>query len=302
MVAPHQPGFSRSPLKPRLFVEHVQARGAGAILELDPHWAAFSKWDFRMAHTDEYVEAFFAGKEPLASSNNLRWSSGFADSVRYTNASLFHAISACVANPRQISFSPTSGFHHATPSRGQGFCTFSGQVIASLKLYRAAGLVGAYIDLDGHFGNSIEDSREFAADLNKAIPREFNINPEGRHEDYLNDLTEKLESLRTALLKKHVHYVVFCHGADSHEWDDLGGQVTTDEWLRASRCVYTMLRDVADRQGPVALALSLFGGYREDDYASVLDLHLADLHVALEVLAEREISFVPEVKPPRRRL
>ena len=36
----------------------------------------------------KYVDSFFCGKEPLASSNGLKWNSQFADSVRFTNASL----------------------------------------------------------------------------------------------------------------------------------------------------------------------------------------------------------------------
>lgn len=299
MVPPVQPGFSRSPLKPALLLQRAKQLGTATMFYFDNDWQPFSSWDFQIAHTKAYVNAFFSGIEPLASSNGMKWSACFADSVRYTNASLFNAIAASVANPQQIAFSPTSGFHHATPERGGGFCTFSGQVIASLKLYRSAGLVGAYIDLDAHDGNSIEDSRGFAPDLNKAVPREFNINPHGTHRGYLEDLKHSLSQLREALVTEKVHYVVFCHGADSHEWDDLGGQLTTDEWLEASRIVYTMVREVVTEIGPVPLTLSLFGGYRRDDYRPVLDLHLADLQIAREILAGCENSFVPVINPPK---
>ena len=127
-----------------------------------------------LAHT-----AFFAGGRPLCESNELTWSEQFADSVRYTNASLCHAIEHSIAHPEQLTFSPTSGFHHARPRGGGGFCTFSGQVIAAVKLFRKHHMVGAHIDLDGHFGNSIEDSRAFVAKLNQAIPPGCNINPAG---------------------------------------------------------------------------------------------------------------------------
>lgn len=300
MVAPTQPGFSRSPLKPSLLLQRTEQLDMSQIFAVDKDWQPFSPWDFQVAHSAAYVEAFFSGTEPLASSNGIQWSARFADSVRYTNASLFHAIAASIENPGRICFSPTSGFHHATPERGGGFCTFSGQAIASLKLYRAAGLVGAYLDLDMHDGNSLEDSRKFAPDLNFAVPTQYNINPQGTHQEYLASLEAHLEDLRSALFRREVHYVVYCHGADSHEWDDLGGQVTTDEWLQASRMVYMMLRSVADTIGPVPLTLSLFGGYRADHYESVLDLHLADLHIALEILAGRENDFIPEVHPPQR--
>ena len=52
---------------------------------------------------------------------------------------------------------PTSGFHHAMPDRGKGFCTFSGQVIAALKIYNKYKLSGAFIDLDGQKVDEIKD-------------------------------------------------------------------------------------------------------------------------------------------------
>ena len=94
--------------------------------------------------------------------------------MRYTNASLYHAIEHAVAHPEQVALSSTSGFHHARPTGGGGFCTFSGQVIAAVKIYREHRLVGAHVDLDGHFGNSIEDSQtsvssgRYASHLKKA--------------------------------------------------------------------------------------------------------------------------------------
>jgi len=37
-------------------------------------------------------------------------------------------------------------------------------------MYRERGLSGAWIDLDGHFGNSIDDTIDFAPDLARAVP------------------------------------------------------------------------------------------------------------------------------------
>jgi acetoin utilization deacetylase AcuC-like enzyme len=204
-----------------------------------------------------------------------------------------------VNRPAFISFSPSSGFHHATPRAGSGFCTFSGQVIASVKLYRQWGLAGAYVDLDGHYGNSIEDSRPFVHELRYAVPPGCNINPAGKHAAYIKDLRDKLRWLQGLLLAERIHYVVYPHGTDSHEWDDLGGQVTTKEWMEASRLVYTMIRDVSQALGkPVPLILALFGGYREDHYDSVLSLHAADAALCLSILCDQPLSYEPEVKRP----
>jgi hypothetical protein len=158
-------------------------------------------------------------------------------------------------------------------------------VIAAVKILREHRLVGAHIDFDGHFGNSIEDSRAFFAELNEAIPPGCNINPTGAHTGYLASLKDHLADLEERLARGEVHYVVFAHGADSHEDDDLGGQCTTAEWPEASELVYGMLDRVSQQLGrPVRLTLALFGGYREDNYEAVLRLYAADLICCLQIL------------------
>jgi acetoin utilization deacetylase AcuC-like enzyme len=178
--------YSKSPLKPKLFVEFLRSRELLQYFDMISNWPPFTPSDFRIGHTKRYVEAFFSGIEPLASSNMLTWSRQFAKSVRYTNASLYHALTSAVRNSSSVAFSPASGFHHATPGSGDGFCTFSGQVIASVKIYREHRLSGAYIDLDGHYGNSIEDSRGFVKELNQAVPlgcMEYIGRPKGNSHD-----------------------------------------------------------------------------------------------------------------------
>lgn len=282
--------FSKSPTKPRRLMEHLRRTKQIRHFDIVSAWEPFEREDFLVAHEKAYVDAFFDGKEGyLRGSNGLAWSEQFADSVRYTNASLWAAVRSCVDEPAIVAFSPTSGFHHATPGSGGGFCTFSGQVIASVNLWRQRQMRGAWLDLDGHHGNSIEDSRGFVADLDEAVPHGWNINPRGSHRAYLDDLAEKLDGLAEPLQKGELHYLVFCHGADSHVDDDLGGQVNTEEWLEASRIVYGFVRDMSERLGrPVPLALSLFGGYRKRDYEGVLKLHAADLRECRRILGAAE--------------
>ena len=124
------------------------------------------------------------------------------------------------------------------------------------KIWNQYKLRGAYIDLDGHFGNSIEDSKSFIKDLNTIIP--YNINPTGSHDTYLENLALELNRLSNDLLAGKINYVVFCHGADSHEWDDLGFQCTTEEWLKSSELVYKMIYRVSRKLAkPIPLSLSL---------------------------------------------
>ena len=48
--------------------------------------------------------------------------------------------------------------------------------------------------------------------------------------------------------------------------------------------------------------MALFGGYRDDDPNSVLELHLADLAAALRLLGGAPVRFQPCVQPRRKGL
>lgn len=289
--------FSKSPLKPKLLLKHMKRLGFyEGFLELE-NFRPFIKSDFLIAHTEVYVEAVFNGTNPLCSSNGLPWSEELVNSLCYTNSSLYNAMHYASQNPEQITFSPSSGFHHSSPEHGSGFCTFSGQVIASVKLYRQYGLRTAWLDLDGHFGNSIEDSREFVPDLNLAVPIGFNINPTGMNQTYIKSLKSNLEFLENAILNNEIDCVVWAHGADSHEDDDLGSACSTKEWVECSKIFYEWVKQLYIKRGkPLPVTLTLFGGYREDDYTSVLELHASDIVQCLHTLCGRDIEHYPDVR------
>ena len=292
--------YSKSPLKPKLLLAYLKQKKLLGNFSITDDFKPFTKTDFRMAHHKSYVDDFFNGTG-LCCSNSLAWSKQFADSIRYTNSSLYAAIRNSIVNPKQVSFSPTSGFHHARPSGGSGFCTFSGQVIASLKIYNEFGLSGAYLDLDGHFGNSIEDSRAFCKNLNKAVPLDFNINPEGYDSDYLADLAKWLERLKYAILNNKIHYVVWCHGADSHADDNLGRQCDTDHWSACSTLFWKWVKGMDKILGrPLPVSCALFGGYRDDDYNSVLSLHTSDFVKCFKELLEVDVKYTIEVLPRQK--
>lgn len=290
--------FSKSPLKPKFLLDYIDKICLKDYFEIKSDFEPFNKSDFLIAHKKDYVNAMFEGLKPLCESSGLKWSEQFLESLTYTNASLYEAIKESLYVPNQIMFSPTSGFHHATPDQGSGFCSFSGQVIASMKIYYEFGLSGAYLDLDGHYGNSISDSYGYVKDLEKAIPFGCNINPidEGKH--YIRDLKHRLKILGEKIANEEVQYIVFAHGADSHIDDDLGGQVNTEQWLECSKIVYKWVKQL-DRKlkRNIPLTLSLFGGYRKDNFESVLSLHTADLVMCLNTLCNADIDYQPIIKP-----
>lgn len=283
---------SRSPNKPRHFYKWLSYNKLLSNFEIEQDWKPFYRPDFLLAHEREYVSSFFSGKKPLCETNYLQWSKEFADSVRYTNASLYEAIKFSYLNPNYVCFSPTSGFHHASPAQGSGFCTFSGQVIASLKLYNEFNISGAWVDLDQHLGDSIEDSRYFCENLDLAIPTDMNINPVGISTSYIMNLEEKLELLEERLLKNEIQYVVACSGADSLIDDDLGSSCTLEEWVLCKQKVYSLIKRVSEKlQKPIPLTITLFGGYRDRHYTSVLDAHVLDLLECFSILLNKKIKY-----------
>lgn len=296
---------SKSPLKPKLLLEFIEKQGLLPHFFLEENFLPLSNQEFYIAHTEAYVDGFFDGRQPYASGDGLLgidWSKDYAESTRYTNASLYYAIRGSIDFPSKLFLSPTSGFHHAVPERGALFCAFSGQVIAAMKCYRESGLSGAFIDLDGHFGNSIEDSRAFVKDLDLAIPRGCNINIKTKHREYLEDLKIRLLILQELFLEEKIHYVVFCHGADSHEDDDIGHQLNTEEWLACAALFSEFVKKTESLSGrPVPVSMALFGGYRHDDYSCVLSLHTASLMKVLNVLSEVEQEYHPVVTENERR-
>jgi len=294
---PENPGeYTYNPAKPRLIMEYLERKGLIDNFSMVGDFPPLSREDYYLAHTKEMVDNFF-DRGKTSRILGVKWTPEYARATTYEGASLYQAIRYAVQNPEEVCFSPSGAFHHVNPTRGALFCPFSGQVIASIKVYQEFGLCGAYIDLDGHYGNSIDNSRDFVTDIDKAIsPVCGNINIMAYHQKYMEELKTNLAVLREEIIGNRVNYVVFGHGADSHEWDELASQLSTEEWIECSRLVYSMIRETEAVTGKqIPLILFLLGGYRKDDYISVLSLHTADLVTCLNILCGREIDYIPEV-------
>jgi acetoin utilization deacetylase AcuC-like enzyme len=293
--------YSKSPLKPMLLMQNIERLGMSQHMDIIDTFVPFEREEFLIAHTPQYVDAVLTGIDiHLRSTNSVPWSSELAETVKYTSASLYNAIRYSIEHPSTPCLAPVSGFHHARPTGGSGFCTFSGQVIASVKLYREKGLRGAYFDLDGHYGNSIEDSRNFCPDINEAVPEGFNINPHGHNKEYLDNLLLEFEKVERAILAGEINYVVWCHGADSHEHDDLGGYVNTTTWVRCAEEFYKWVKQIDEKlalagRAPLPVSMALFGGYRHDSYDSVLSLHTKDIVTCLNTLCGQNIDYKAQV-------
>jgi acetoin utilization deacetylase AcuC-like enzyme len=287
--------YSQSPLKPYLLMQQFVKTGYDNLLDIEEEFEPITKQDMYLAHTKEYVEDVY-NKTGVYFSNGLPWSQNLVDSLPYTTGSLYAASKYAIAHPEQIAFAPISGMHHAMPDSGCGFCTFSGQAIAAIKIYQETGLACGYVDLDGHYGNSIEDTREFNPLINKAIPKGCNINPESANSAYVASMIRGLNKLEAKLLAGEIHYVVFAHGADSHVDDDLGGMNETWYWLHCAEKFAQWVNSVSEKLGrrlPVVLAL--FGGYRKDNYDAVLNLHIKSILTCSNIIYGQSIEDTLEI-------
>ena len=69
-----------------------------------------------------------------------------------------------VSSGARTAFNPCGGFHHAHPDRASGFCYVNDVVIAIEEL-RAKGLRTAYLDIDAHHGDAVQEAYYASRDV-----------------------------------------------------------------------------------------------------------------------------------------
>lgn len=118
-------------------------------------------------HIKEYVEAVrcFSRGDRLCDA----WKFNFSDlgdnpvypgmyevSTRIVGGSV-KAANMVARGKVDVAFNPAGGGHHATPDHASGFCIFNDIVIA-IKHLLTKGLRVAYIDIDAHHGDGVQDA------------------------------------------------------------------------------------------------------------------------------------------------
>jgi len=117
-------------------------------------------------HTPEYIEALRRADSGIeVDLEMLHHGIGSPENPIFKGVYGFSALSAtaslvaarCVMEGVQASFNPCGGFHHAHPDRASGFCYVNDVVIAIEEL-RANGLRIAYLDIDAHHGDAVQEA------------------------------------------------------------------------------------------------------------------------------------------------
>ncbi len=249
--------FSPSMYKPALVVAEWREKFNPEVCTFEP----VTREQLYAVHDPAYVDGVldlkrdngFGGREPA-----------IAASLPYTSGSMV-AAALCAYREGTTTCSPTSGFHHARYSRGGGFCTFNGLVVAVLALLEAGAEKVGIMDLDMHYGDGTQDIIE-------------HLNLQDRVEHYtLGGALRRTRSTEAAVLRdvaqhtqqmvREVDVILYQAGADSHIDDPLGGVFTTEGCRQRDQLVFSTAR-----AGGVPVAWNLAGGYL-DPVSEVVALH-----------------------------
>lgn len=123
--------------------------------------------EIRTLHDAEYVEAvksFSLGERKYDPSrfnfsgggDNPMYEGMYEAAARSTGASLL-AAERILDKDTEVAFNISGGLHHAAAGHASGFCVFNDPAIA-IKLLLSKGLRVAYIDIDAHHGDGVQNA------------------------------------------------------------------------------------------------------------------------------------------------
>ena len=156
------------PVRLRYTYDLLQAYGAfdGDASMLVPPRPAVEE-ELLWLHSSEYISAVrsfsvgLSGYDPrrfnfVGQGDNPIYSGMYDAAVLSTGASL--AAAELVANRDvDVAFSISGGLHHAAAGHASGFCIFNDPALAIMYL-RQRGLRVAYVDIDAHHGDGVQDA------------------------------------------------------------------------------------------------------------------------------------------------
>lgn len=219
--------------------------------------------DLALAHDRLYVERILSLKEENGFGNR---NPDVAGALPWVCGSMVAAALHSYATG-ELSFSPTSGAHHACYSHGGGYCTFNFLIMAAIKVHQAGASRIGILDLDCHHGNGTVD---IIKRLNIDYIQHYSFGKErlesgGKAEDWVMRLPDIVNSF------DGVDLLIFNAGVDPHIEDPLGGILTTRQMILRDRVVFKLARELE-----LKVCVSLAGGYQVDadgGISKLLELH-----------------------------
>lgn len=213
--------------------------------------------DLCLAHDPRYINDILTLKKDNGFGNRLKT---VADSLVWTNGSFVTAAEYAIKTKENV-VSPTSGFHHAGYSIGEGFCTFNGLMIAAIKL-KKSGLANriAIVDIDMHYGNGTDAIIEkLGIDYVNHYTYGGDLYDDGH---FIKNLPEIMD--RTI---ENCDIIFYQAGADPHVNDPYGGALTTEELKQRDAIVFEKAKAAG-----IPVVWNLAGGY-QTDFSKIAEIH-----------------------------
>lgn len=228
--------------------------------------------DLTLAHAGSYVEGVL--KRQIQNGHGT-FHQEVIDTLYYTTGSLVTAALLAVETGKNYA-SPTSGFHHASYSSGEGYCTFNGLVVAARKVQLAYGLKTPVVilDCDDHYANGTVNILEH---LDLVNIRQWNYGQQKYQIKHVPDFLKNLSRL-VEFLVQGAAVCIYQAGVDSHIHDPYGSRtmMTSDLALR-DRIVFETCAKLH-----VPVVWNLAGGYQQP-IQKVLELHTQTARIASEI-------------------
>ena len=269
-LLPLPPGHRFPRSKYRLLRERV-----ATLADLDANEAALaSDADLVRVRDPVYVAAVTSGTLGAAEQRAIGfpWSEEMVERSRRSVGATVAAARAALAEG--VAANLAGGTHHASASRGSGYCVFNDVAVAARILQAEAPLRIVVVDLDVHQGDgtaaifagdasvftiSLHGAKNFpfrkaASDLDVALP-------DGCGDaDYLPALDRALAVLADEHAERPFGLAFYLAGADPHEGDRLGRlKLSAAGLLARDRRVLALLGGLG-----VPVALAMAGGYGHD--------------------------------------
>ena len=123
--------------------------------------------ELALLHTEDYIQAVKAFSQGDSGHDRARFNfndqgdnptyRGMYDAAALSTGSTLVATEMLVSGQAEVAFNISGGLHHAAAGHASGFCVFNDPALA-IKLLVASGLRVAYVDIDAHHGDGVQDA------------------------------------------------------------------------------------------------------------------------------------------------
>lgn len=152
-------GHPSNPIRAKLSVEMLQARS-----ELDVHVEGVrhaTLAEMLLVHDREYID------DVVRLGLSSEWAGcrrDLADTARLMMGGTMRLVDRLIAGECEIAFAPQGFKHHSHRDYSSGFCVFNDAAAAALR-FADAGERVAYVDVDAHHGDGVEEILRSRSDI-----------------------------------------------------------------------------------------------------------------------------------------